>query len=587
MKVVFFLIFVVAGWLFLPAQNDWRTPCEISDKLATPRFAETVSFLKKLELKSDQLHNAVFGQSPQGRDLVYAVFDLDGLTDPQAIRKKGRIILMVQACIHAGESEGKDAMLALLRDVIIHKKNTELFEHVSLLFIPVFNVDGHERFGPFGRINQNGPTEMGWRTTAQNLNLNRDYLKADTPEMRAWLKLYNQWLPEFFIDTHTTDGADYQYVLTYGIETAGSMDESLTRWQKENYLPAVNQEMQAHNIPVFPYVYFRNWHDPRSGLLNGVAGPMFSQGYTAMRNRPGLLIETHMLKPYPQRVDATEAMILASLGVLNNDHNTLSLLIQKADQQTASADFRQQAFSLRFNTDLNDSTEVVFKGVEYSVKKSDLTGGDWFEYDNKKPLDMKLQMFEKVQPVTLVKLPEAYVIPAEWQDIIERLKFHGIQMKPLENEQRLKVESYFFTSVEWQKQPYEGRFRINHFTLRRDTMNQLFPKGSMIVPMDQPQARIIAHMLEPEGNGSFLEWGFFNQIFEQKEYAESYVMEPLARQMLETSPALAEAYNQKKENDSSFRKDDWAQLNWFFANSPWWDSHYRRYPIGRIMLSNP
>ncbi|MFZ4464445.1 MAG: M14 family metallopeptidase [Bacteroidales bacterium] len=582
----FLINILISLFLFsaIQAQNDpWLTFYEQSGMKATPRYSETIDFLKRLDQESDQLSLGSFGTSPQQRDLVYAVYDHDGFTDPDKIRSKGRIILMVEACIHSGESEGKDAMLVLLRDLVIRHQHEDLFKNVSLLFIPIFNVDGHERFGKFGRINQNGPSEMGWRTTAQNLNLNRDFLKADAPEMRAWLKLYNQWLPEFFIDTHTTDGADYQYVLTYGIETSGNMDQNLTDWQKNIYLPAVTLHMDNQQMPIFPYVYFRNWHDPRSGLISGVAGPMFSQGYTAMRNRPGLLIETHMLKAYQPRVESTKEMILATLSVLAKEYNHLSKLIQEADAYTVSKEFRHNDFPLHFQTDMTDSSQILFKGIEYVVDKSDLTGGDWFKYDNTKAVDMYLPIFEKVNPTSLIHLPEAYIIPAEWQDIIERLKLHGIKMIPIENEETKKVEIYVFTKNEWQKTPYEGRFRMSKIKYDKKVSMITYSTGSVIVPMDQPLAKIIAHMLEPDGNGSFLEWGFFNQIFEQKEYAESYVMEPLARKMLDSIPGLRTEYEHKMQSDSLFAKDSWEQLNWFYSKTPWWDTHYKVYPIGRIM----
>lgn len=582
----FFINILICLFLFstVQAQNDpWLTFYEQSGMKGTPRYSETIEFLQRLDRESNQLSTGSFGTTPQQRDLVYAVYDREGLTDPDVIRSKGRIILMVEACIHSGESEGKDAMLVLLRDLVIRHQHEDLFKNVSLLFIPIFNVDGHERFGKYGRINQNGPSEMGWRTTAQNLNLNRDFLKADAPEMRAWLKLYNKWQPEFFIDTHTTDGADYQYVLTYGIETCGNMDQKLTDWQKNIYLPEVTRQMDSKQMPIFPYVYFRNWHDPRSGLLSGVAGPMFSQGYTAMRNRPGLLIETHMLKAYQPRVESTKEMILATLSVLSKEYLHLQNLIKEADAFTASKEFRLQDFPLHFQTDMKDSSQILFKGIEYEVDKSDLTGGDWFTYDNTRPIDMYLPIFEKVHPSTLVHLPEAYIIPAEWNDIIERLTLHGITMDTIQKDVSLEVERYIFTENEWQKNPYEGRFRLSKIKYETKVATISYSAGSVIVPMDQPLAKIIAHMLEPDGNGSFLEWGFFNQIFEQKEYAESYVMEPLARKMLDTVPGLRSEYEHKIQTDSAFAKDSWQQLNWFYSKTPWWDSHYKVYPIGRIM----
>ncbi len=271
-----------------PAE-DWATYFERSGGKATPRYDETIAYCRRLAAASKWIEYTSFGTSPQGRDLPLLIIDKDGKFVPQERRKKA--VLLIQACIHAGESDGKDAGLMLARDIAITKKLEHLVDGVTVLFIPIFNVDGHERFGPFNRINQNGPEEMGWRVTAQNLNLNRDYLKADAPEMRAWLALFNQWLPDFFIDCHVTDGADYRYVVTYSLETRGNMASNLTEWTRDVYQERIEKMMADDGFPLSPYIFFKKRHDPESGLVSWVAGPRFSQGYTAVRNRPGLLID--------------------------------------------------------------------------------------------------------------------------------------------------------------------------------------------------------------------------------------------------------------------------------------------------------
>lgn len=581
---IFLLLFFIIGFTPAFAQTaDWQTDYEKSELKATPRYNETVKFINRLDALSNEISVGEFGVSPEGRPLLFVVYDKQGFTEPAKIRERGRIILFVQAAIHPGESEGKDAMLQLLRDVAVYGIGKDLFEHVSLLFIPIFNVDGHERFGAYGRINQNGPAEMGWRTTAQNLNLNRDYLKAAAPEMQAWLGLYNKWQPEFFIDTHTSDGADYQYVITYALETGGQMDNDLTNWQNEVYLPQLEKLMDKAGFPLFPYVSFRKWHDPRSGLVSGVASPMFSQGYTAVRNRPGLLVETHMLKPYQLRVKSTREIIESSLKILNSNTIQLSNLIKTADQFAASDAFREEPFALRYQVDMTDSSMVTFKGVAYDKKVSDLTGGDWFVYDNKKPVDYILPLFDKNIPVASTKLPAAYIIPAAWQEVIGKLLLHGVEMYPLEESTLIDCEIYFFKEVDFQKSSYEGRQRLARLGVETKQQTRAFPRGSFVVPMNQRLSRLIAMMLEPEASGSLVEWGYFNIVFEQKEYAETYVMEPLARKMLDSIPGLRETYEAKKNSDKSFAESQWLQLNWFYSQTPWWDEQYMRYPIGRIM----
>lgn len=558
---------------------DWNTWWENSSYLETPRYKETIEFSLRMADASEMINYGTFGVSPQGRDLVFLVLDKDGLADPLEIKARGRIIVMVEAAIHPGESEGKDAMFALLRDIIVHKKNDEFLDDISIIFIPIFNVDGHERFSPYSRINQNGPTEGGWRTTAQNLNLNRDFVKADAPEMAAWLKLFNQWKPEFFIDCHTTDGADYQYTLTYAVQ--GYSDERVTKWIDEAYIPAITEEMDKVNQPIFPYVMFRRWHDPRSGLYGGLASPRYANGYSAVKNRPGLLIETHMLKDYKSRVIATYEMIYHTLRFLQPRKEELKRLIDEAETYVASAAFRNNPCVLKYSASKTDSSMVEFKGIDYSVEKSDLTGGNWFRY-NGKPMDFNLPFYNTMEAKVEVDLPEAYIIPVQYQDVIERLSWHGIEYFETDDSISLDVETFMFSNVEWRKSPYEGRFTIQDMDIEKLNREKLFEKGSVIVPMDQPSAMLIAFMLEPESEESFLYWGFFSSIFEQKEYVESYVMEAMAREMIKKDPQLKTDFEKWKSENPELEKNFYAQLWWFYRKTPYFDTELNVYPIGRI-----
>jgi hypothetical protein len=559
----------------------WLTDVEKSDFTKTPRYDETLSFCSRLVAASSMVSMHTMGESSQGRKIPFLLVDKQGLTDPASIRASGRIILWVQACIHPGESEGKDAGMMLLRDLVVRKIHTDLLEHVSLLFIPIFNVDGHERFGRWNRINQNGPEEMGWRITATNLNLNRDFLKADTPEMQSWLRLFNEWLPEFFIDTHTTDGADYQYILTYYMNIYGGMDEDLTSWTKDIFLNRWVRNMENDSIPVFPYIEFRSWHDPKSGIEMDVSPPMLSQGYTALRNRPGLLIETHMLKRYEQRVKSTYQSLVNAMTVLNRESTTLRVLEQKADAGSSASPFRKQPFPLKYKTLFNDSILVNFRGVHYTKQLSTITGDHWYKYGKEKET-LKIPVFEKTAVEVSVKLPEAYIIPVEWKDVINRLKVHGIRIFLLPRDTLLKVLTYRISNPKWQSTPYEGRHPLTSFDLEEVTVEKKFCKGSALVDMNQPASRIIAHILEPRGNGSYLYWGFFDAVLEQKEYAENYVMEEMALQMLSEDPRLKEEFEAKKKAEKQFAENPNAILNWFYSKTPYWDPVKDIYPVGRL-----
>lgn len=574
--------------VFLSAQGTLETEYEHSGFMRTPRYAETMDYCRKLADSSPLITMQSFGKSARGRDLTLMIVDRDGLSDPEKIREKGRIVVLIQACIHPGESEGKDAGMMLFRDLVFPNGAIspavagKILDRISILFIPIFNADGHERFGPYNRINQNGPEEMGWRVTANNFNLNRDFLKAEAPEMKAWLQLFNKWLPEFFIDSHTTDGADYQYALTYLIEIYGNMDEGLTQWSKDRFIPVMEKDLEKSGFLTFPYVGFRNWHDPRSGLIIEPGPPMLSQGYTAQRNRPGLLVETHMLKPYRTRVEATYHCFLSSLEILAEESTKLKELEKRADDFVSGPGFLQSPFPLQFQTFENDSVMVDFKGIEYTLVKSDISGGTWYNYGTKPEL-MKLPLFSKSQPVFSVNLPVAYIIPPEWESIINILELHGVRMSRLKEDQQVTVSTYRFRNPKWQVKPYEGRHLLTQFDYDESTTTRMFPAGSAVIEVSQQPARIIAHLLEPKGNGSLVSWGFFDIVFEQKEYAENYVLEKMAARMLADNPALKKEFEEKKASDTAFANSPQQILYWFYARSPYIDQQMNIYPVGRIM----
>jgi hypothetical protein len=562
----------------LAQESDWATFFERSGGLATPRYDETVAYCQRLAEASPWVRYTTFGVSPQGRPLPLVIADRDGYFEPGSAPYMERTVVLVEACIHAGECCGKDAGLMLLRDMTVGGRYRSLLDHVTLLFIPIFNVDGHERFGPYNRINQNGPTEMGWRTTAQNLNLNRDFLKADAPEMRAWLELFQAWKPDFFIDVHSTDGADYQYPITYAMEIHGNMDAELTEWTRERFLPYLDKLMVHSNLPASPYVVFRDWHDPRSGMVSWVASPRLSEGYTALQNRPGLLIEAHMLKSYAVRVEAAYTMLRHAISFLGDEHPNLRQTVLRADARTA-AELADHPFPLRFAA-APESVMMDFLGYKYKEVDSDISGGTYIRFSDAPQL-FRIPYFNVQKPSLEVILPEAYIIPPEWTEVIERLRLHGVQLARLSEDRRVFVRSYRFREAVWQEQPYEGRhpveFKTDLITEERD-----FPQGTVVVNLRQPAARVAVHILEPQAPDSYAQWGFFDAVFEQKEYAESYVIEEMAREMLAADPELEREFKRERKEDRTFAGDPRAIRQWFFERTPYFDSQVNVYPVGLI-----
>lgn len=578
MKKIFVIVVLIIVQFTVYGQDNLLTYYEKSNFLETPRYEATIEYAKKLAASSDFIEYTTFGKSLQGRDLPLLIVDKNKNFTPESVRQSGNAVLLAEACIHPGESEGKDAGFMLIRDIIVHKKYEDLLENTTLLFIPIFNTDGHERFGPYSRINQNGPKEMGWRTTANNLNLNRDFLKADAVEMQHWLVLFNQWLPDMFMDIHTTDGADYQYQMTYGMHIMGDMNKDHTEWQID-YLDQIEKNLLKDDILIFPYVSFRRWHDPRSGLIRRTATPRYSTGYSAYQNRPALLVETHMLKDYKTRVDATYHLLRHTIAYVDQEYKNLQEINLKADNE--AKDLAGKDFVLNYYTSQEDSTTVKFKGVDYDIVPSDLSDGIWVQFSDR-PKEYELVLFEKLVPSVSAKIPESYIIPVEWTEVIDRIKTHGIEYTVLEKNKEMEIETYHFSNVQFASSPYEGRQMVRNFDLNEITIKKTYAAGSIIVPTNQRAAKIIAHMLEPTGPDSFVRWGFFNSIFERKEYVETYVMEKMAREMIKEKPELLDQYKQAVKENPDIYNNQWAKLYWFYALTPYWDDQKDIYPVGRI-----
>ncbi len=566
------------------AGTEFETVFEASGGKKTPTYEETVDWFDKLAASSRYLKFESFGISAEGRRLPLVIADSHGRFSASSHQdRKDHVVLLVEACIHAGESCGKDAGMLLLRDLATNPQlSKELLENVTLLFIPIFNVDGHERFGPYNRINQDGPEEMGWRVTSTNQNLNRDFLKADTVEMRHWLTLYQQWLPDFFIDIHSTDGADYQYTITYGLETHGNMDSGITDWTIV-YRDAMNEAMAGIGYPMAPYVSFRQWHDPRSGLATWAAGPRFSQGYTALQNRPGLLIETHMLKNYPTRVDAAYHLVRETMVHLNKEAAGLRRKVLAADEFAASPEFREKPFSLSFK--LTDKHRPFkFLGVSYEKVTSDITGGDWFRFSDQ-PETMNIELFDEMEAAQTAMLPEYYLIPPQWTVIIERLQMHGVEFSRLDEPLEIEVRSWRLQDAKWRETPYEGHHPVS---FDRETLSEkrLYRPGTVVVDMNQRAARVAAHILEPQAPDSLVRWGYLDAIFERVEYVESYVIEEMIRRMIADDPNLLKDLEKRKESDADFAADPWAIRNWFYEKTPYYDTRVGVYPVGMIDKKN-
>ena len=564
----------------LIARDDdpWITPSEKTGLTETPSYDETIAYLKKLDKASALISVREFGRSAQGRPLYMVIASKDRAISREAARKTGRPTVLVQAGIHSGEIDGKDAGLMLLRDIALRGK-ASLLNNASLLFVPIFNVDGHERSSEWNRPNQRGPVRQGWRTTAQNLNLNRDYMKADTPEMQAMLKLINDWSPALYIDLHVTDGIDHQYDITFGYNGdsgAFSWSPHISKWLNEIYRPSTEAALKSMGHIPGQFFDRSDEVDIEKGFSVGPSLPRYSDGYGDLRHLPTVLVETHSLKPYRQRVLGTYVLMESSLRMLGNEANAL----QRAVAADTSA--RRAVVLPGEAKPTGERTTMDFLGVSYEKQLSPATGRPEIRWLGKPRLYPQLPItLEK--PDVEVARPKAYWVPATKPEVIARLKLHGIQMETLRAARTMKLEMYRLLNVRPQTNsgfhPFEGRYTLTT-GVKAETRQESFPAGSVRVPTDQRLGDLAVALLEPQSNDSFVAWGFFLEILQRTEYIEGYVAGPMAERILANDLKLKSEFEAKLASDQRFATNPAARMRWFYERSPYYDDRYLLYPVG-------
>ena len=525
--------------------TDWQTPAEKSAYRTTPDYAETMAYLRRIAAAApNQVKIEPFGTTGEGRELDIVIASKDGDFDPERIHASHRPIVLVQNAIHAGEMDGKDACLALLRDMVITKSQAALLDNAVFVFIPMYNADGHERRSPYNRINQNGPEEMGWRANGTNLNLNRDYLKADAPETRAFMKMFHTWLPDFFVDDHVTDGADYQYDVTFTIDDGPNVYAPTAKWIDDVVNPTLVKDVDAvrGHLASPTYITLNDDSDPAKGLGFSDDPPRFSTGYMILENRPGMLVEMHMLKDYRTRVTGNYELLRSLMAVVNRD--AAKLIQLNADADADAEHLGDKPFPLAVGWG-GKTIPVLFHGYQYTRQLSEVSGAMWVKYSHE-PWNVTLPADTGFKVTASTTPPAAYIIPRQWTHVINVLAAHQVEMQRTTAPWTGEVETYHCGGMQWNRPPFEGRHPIfagetgtepgkfGHCDLVTETMT--YPAGSAVVSLNQRLSKVAVQWLEPEGPDSAMAWGFFDPIFEQKEYGEEYVVEKLAREMMAKDP---------------------------------------------------
>ncbi len=559
--------------LLRDASDPWVTAFETDpDHDFSPTYADTRVWFDRLDAASDLIRIEQFGVSPEGRPIYAVIASKDGAEfDPS------KPVLLAQAGIHPGEIDGKDAGMMLLRDIAFNGKD-DLLDRVNLILIPVLSVDGHERAGAYSRPNQRGPRIQGWRNTATNQNLNRDYIKLDQVEMRAVRSLVLKYRPDLYVDIHVTDGLDYQYDITYGFNGENgvySRSPAIAGWLDGTFKPAINAALEAEGHIPGELVFGVDDQNPRAGLSDGGLGERFSNGWGSAAHVPTILIENHSLKPYEQRVLGTYVFLEAAMRRLAADGPAL-----RAAVATDRA-LRPAEIPANFAPDPTPAYTRTFKGIRYETWESPASGRQevrWLGVADPEPWALP---FYASRPTLSLARPKAYWVPSYRADIIERLRLQGIEMETLDAPRTVNLDMLRLNDPKLGTRANEGHVPVMIAGVTPERRDWTFPAGSVRVPTDQRLGDIVVLLLEPQSSESFFAWGLFPEVLSRVEYIEGYAIAPLAEAMMAADPALKAAFEAKLAAEPEFAASSGARLQWFYERTPFYDDHFRLYPVGR------
>nr|WP_313495823.1 M14 family metallopeptidase [Pseudoxanthomonas mexicana] len=562
------------------AQSTLTTVAERSGFSETGRYEEVTALCDAFARQYPKaVRCTTFGTTPEGRPMKALVASTSGALTPEQAQRRGLPVVLIQGGIHAGEIDGKDAGFLALREVLEGRAANGALDKLVWVFVPVFNVDGHERFGAWNRPNQRGPKEMGWRTTAQNYNLNRDYLKADTPEMQAMLQLVQRWDPLVTVDLHATNGAQFEHDISIQVEPVHAGDAGLRMAGLALRTGVIDDLAKQGSLPLPYYPSFVVQDDPTSGFEDGVPPPRFSHGYFLLRNRIAMLVETHSWKEYPVRVRITRNTVVSVLEHVARDGASWLTTAKQADIAVASLGGRQEPLTY---VAAPAARTVEFRGYAYTRTTSDVSGALMTRYDETTPQVWKVPLKDDIRPGIVVEAPGAgYLVPAaEASWVAAVLKTHGVEYRLLGKAWQGDAQVFRTTKSSFGSASVETHQRL---TVEGDWTREsrATPAGALFVPIAQPRARLVIALLEPKAPDSLLAWGRFNNAFERKEYMEDYVAEAVAREMLR-DPAVKAEFERRLREDTAFAQSPAARLEFFYRRHPSWDERYQLYPVLRV-----
>ncbi|MFK8298614.1 M14 family metallopeptidase [Capnocytophaga cynodegmi] len=585
LSFLFFVFFLIScETIFFSPKEGFVTRFETSNGTESATYEEVIDFYKNLSKEYSSVNLKTMGQTDSGLPLHIVTYSADAEFNFAKLQKEKTIVLINNG-IHPGETDGIDATMLLFRNLA--EKQIKTPENVVIVAIPVYNIGGALNRNSTSRVNQNGPKEYGFRGNAKNLDLNRDFIKNDSENALSFAKIFHLVQPDVFIDNHVTNGADYQHILTYGISQPNKSGSFVGTYMRDTLIPRLSDslvkqqnEFKNDSLPkpfwyLIPYVNVWNKPPDTEGYSSSVDSPRYSTGYVNLWNCMGILIETHMLKPYKQRVEANYEMMKSLLDILNSDSkNIKQLRIQQFEEDLAKTDF-----PIRWKLDSTKVSKILFHGYKADTLISDVTGLPKLKYNREKPFIKEIPYYEHFVAEKSVKSPKAYIIPKVWNNVIERLKINKVNLKEVQKDSLMYVDYYRIESYNTTEKPFEGHYLHFNTEVSKHKDSIEIKKGDWIVEVNQSAKRYLIEVLEPESVDSFFNWNFFDAILQQKEHFSPYVFEEIALEFLNNNPHLKDSLEIMKKKDKAFANDSYEQLNWIYRQTPHYEKQHLRYPI--------
>jgi hypothetical protein len=548
------------------------------DQNETVTYHEAVEHYKKL---ADHYKEAAFleyGLTDAGKPLHLFVMSNDGVFNIQSIKKSGRSVVLINNGIHPGEPEGIDASIWFADDVLRNHNNMfSLLDNTVICIIPVYSIGGALNRSAFHRTGQTTPREVGYRGNAQQLDLNRDFVKMDTKNAKAFAEIFRTWDPDVFLDTHTTNGTDHPYTITLIEYQPDALPKNPGNFFRNEFIPHLYAEMAKTDYEMIPYVNYTNT-SPKDGLELMPQSPRFSTGYTGLFNTFSFMTENQIYKPFPDRVRSVYHFLIA-FADFTNQHAETILLLRKEAAETIS---RQKEFVLEWKKDTSRFDRIKYRGYEGEIGISPITGFERFGFNREKPYDTVVPYFGYHLPALSATAPDFYILPSAWDKAVENLRINHVEMQQLAKDTTIEVERYHFSDVETSTWQNNGHRVHTKFTMERHIEKVDFYEGDYVIPMNQPANYYIVSVLEPEAPDSFFRWNFFDPCLEQREYFSSFGFEENAMNYLNDHPDFRKQFEEAVRNDPQLAANHRAQLAYIYDNTEWADNRKGRYPVVRI-----